>query len=80
MDENKTLSLVEEIDKAKTSTKDLPYLCAGCYNLLGFIDSETRKVLRVKIRDFYIQITDAKQVNMTCRKCGLVNSLERDLK
>lgn len=59
------------------SCKDLPYICPKCKSLLAFIDTETRSIVRIKFKDMYVYIDDAKQVMIPCRSCGYINTLNR---
>lgn len=59
------------------SCRDLPYLCPKCKSLLAFVDAETKSVIRIKFKDMYVYIEDAKQVTIPCRSCGFINSIHR---
>ena len=58
--------------------RDIPLECGACNLLLAYIDSETRTWARIKFRDLYILIEDAKQLRITCRQCGATNSFFRE--
>ncbi len=62
--------------KAAARCQDVPFGCSACHSLLGYVDKGTRSKIRVKYRDLYIRVTDAKLVEITCRSCGELNQLE----
>lgn len=66
------------LSKAAARCDDIPFGCAACKSLLGYVDRDTRTKIRVKYRDLYIRVTDAKLIEITCRSCGELNSLEGD--
>lgn len=70
MKDNKT-------NAAQERCKDYHWLCDKCGKLLGFIDKETRKDVRIKYQDLYIYCKDAEEFLMTCRGCGNINRLEK---
>ena len=51
--------------------------CADCEFLLAYLNKE-RDVARVKYKDLYVEIGRAEWVKITCRRCGLVNSVDAD--
>jgi RNase P subunit RPR2 len=65
-----------ELDKAKQRCGDIAFGCTACKSLLGFVDKDTRSKIRIKYRDLYIRITDARLLEITCRSCGEINHLE----
>ena len=67
----------EDANKATQRCSDIAFVCESCKSLLGFVDPAKEK-LRVKYRDLYIRITNADLVEITCRSCGQMNSLNSD--
>jgi hypothetical protein len=51
------------------------WFCIGCHFLLGFV--EDKKIVRIKRKDLYIQITGG-QVMVNCCRCGKPNFLADD--
>jgi hypothetical protein len=56
---------------------DIPWLCTACKGLLGFVDKETRSVVRVKHRDLYLYVENPERMIMVCRSCGAQNVLSQ---
>ncbi len=54
--------------------KDIPWKCSNCQFLLGII-SQDHRFLRIKWRDLYISIEEARSVKLICRRCGRENVL-----
>ena len=61
--------------KAANRCQDVPFGCSACHSLLGYVDKATKTKIRVKYRDLYIRVTDAKVIEITCRSCGELNQL-----
>ncbi len=56
---------------------DVPWTCTACTGLLGFVDVETRSVVRVKHRDLYLYVENPERMIMICRSCGDQNILSQ---
>ena len=54
---------------------DLPWNCARCGKLLGYLDPDTRTHLRIKQGAFFLYVFEAKLVAHPCRNCGHINEL-----
>ena len=55
--------------------KDHPWKCTNCGFLLGVLSQDLSE-LRIKWRDLFITIGDAKYVKVVCRRCSKENILE----
>jgi len=64
------MRIKETVEKCK----DIPWRCSACSFLLGWIDKETRSFIRMRYRDFWIEIRG--NVKHICRRCGQINILE----
>lgn len=53
----------------KSEIRDLAWRCPSCDNTLGYTDAQ-RLVLRMKYKDFYVFIEEAKCIVTLCRRCG----------
>ena len=56
---------------------DIPWTCDACNGLLGFVDEETRSVVRIKHRDLYLYVENPQRMVMICRSCGAQNVLSQ---
>jgi hypothetical protein len=54
--------------------RDQPWRCSNCKFILGVVSSDGTE-LRIKWRDLFIVIVDAKMVKEICRRCGLENKI-----
>lgn len=59
---------MSEIEKTKK------WICVACGFLLGFVEGS---VLRMKRKDFYVEVEGGK-VTVTCCRCGKKNELVDD--
>lgn len=50
------------------------WLCRNCGALLGYVENGT--VCRMKRKDFYVAIFEAKKILTPCYKCGTEQSIE----
>lgn len=57
--------------------RDQPWKCSNCSFILGIVSNDGSS-LRIKWRDLFIEIIDARIVRETCRRCGLQNELTGD--
>jgi hypothetical protein len=58
--------------------KDIVFACGCCESILAFIDRETRSWARIKFRDLFVDVEDAKTLSIRCRFCGAVNTIKRE--
>ena len=65
----------EEATEPRHKCLDIDFGCSACHSLLGYVDKDTRSKIRIKYRDMYVRIADAKLVEITCRYCGEINAL-----
>jgi hypothetical protein len=57
--------------------RDQLWKCSNCGFVLGVVSNDGSS-LRIKWRDLFIEIVDARIVRETCRRCGLTNELTGD--
>ena len=67
LEENATVRHIREV------AHETPWLCAHCAAILGIVDG-SKKTLRIKYKDLYVQITGGIVV-VLCRRCGASNTL-----
>ena len=60
--------------KKSNQQKDFPWLCSNCGFLLGILSQDLTE-LRIKWRDLFITIGEAKYVKVLCRRCSKENFL-----
>lgn len=58
--------------------KDVAWKCGACDALLGFVDGETRTIVRVKRSDFFFTVWNPDRVKTMCRRCGIENTIESE--
>jgi hypothetical protein len=49
--------------------RDIAWRCPSCENILGYTGSD-RRVLRMKYKDFFVFIEEARSIVTLCRRCG----------
>jgi hypothetical protein len=59
---------------------DIPWKCSRCEGLLGYVDSGTRTVVRLKYKDSYVWIGQPEWLRVVCRSCAAVNEIVDPIK
>jgi hypothetical protein len=58
--------------------KDYPWKCVNCGFMLGVLSQDLTE-LRIKWRDLFISVGEAKYVKIVCRRCSKENILSQNI-